>query len=387
MLLPFKALPQRLIPKQNRRRNQNQQTPIRIEPQMPNNQIQSPVIKPWSASKKWLSHQEMVQQLYTLPVSPEIKSKIRELLNKNDTAIANDIFALPWNVKSDDNFNLSAAKSILDKDHYGMERVKEHILDLLAIQKLNMNKKHFLPVWCLVGSPGVGKTALCKSIARSMCKEYARVAMGGVKDESVIRGWEPSYKSSGPGRIIQAIKQAGTCNPLITLDEIDKMDPHSGVQASLLELFDPEQNTSFRDHYLGITFDVSKVFFVATANYIQQIAPPLKDRMEIITLSDYTLPDKIHIAKQHLIKKACDETGLTDHKKTILLNDETIQELITTYTDEAGVRNLERCFKTLAAKTARALVEGKPQPFFTKDNLKEYLKPIDHGEHKRKIGF
>lgn len=344
-------------------------------------------LKPWTPAKDRLSPQELVRQLYTLPVNPEIKNKIKDLLNTHNYEIANAIFALPWNIKSDDNFNLNNAKSILDKDHYGMEKTKDHILDLLAIQKLNKNKRHFLPVWCLVGSPGVGKTALCKSIALSMGKKYARVAMGGVKDESIIRGWEPSYKSAGPGRIMQAIQQAGTCNPLITLDEIDKMDSDSNAQASLLELFDPEQNTTFRDHYLGVPFDVSKVFFVATANYIARIPAPLKDRMEIITLADYTLIDKIHIAKNHLIKKACNETGLSDHGKTILLNDETIQELIANYTDEAGVRNLERCFKTLAAKTARALVEGKPQPFFTKDNLKEYLKPMDHGGHRKKIGF
>ena len=279
---------------------------------------------------------------------------------------------LPWNKSTKDKVDVKKAKAILDKDHYGLTKVKERILETIAVRALSPDIKG--QIICLVGPPGVGKTSIGRSIAKALGKKYARVSLGGVKDESDIRGHRKTYIGSMPGRIITAVKTAGTNNPLILLDEIDKMsnDFRGDPSSAMLEVLDSEQNIEFRDHYIEVPFDLSNVVFVTTANTTQTIAPPLLDRMEVIELTSYTREEKFHIAKEHLIQKQIHKNGLkiTNFK----ISDDGIYELIDSYTKEAGVRTLERVISSLCRKAAKEIVEdGKKKVIFTSDNVEQYL--------------
>ncbi|MEE8335500.1 MAG: endopeptidase La, partial [Candidatus Neomarinimicrobiota bacterium] len=270
---------------------------------------------------------------------------------------------LPWNKSSDDRVDVNEAKRILDKDHYGLEKVKERILEYLAVRSLKQDQDpHGAirgPILCFAGPPGVGKTSLGQSIARSMGREFIRMSLGGVRDEAEIRGHRRTYIGALPGRILQSLKKAGTNNPVFMLDEIDKLgaDFRGDPSSALLEVLDPEQNSTFSDHYLEVEFDLSKVMFIATANYQDPIPPALRDRMEILEFTGYIEDEKVHIAKQHLIPKQVKENALT--KKIVSFNDSGIKELINSYTREAGVRNLEREIANVLRKVAREMVEKK----------------------------
>ena len=285
---------------------------------------------------------------------------------------------LPWSVTSEDNINISDAKTILDDDHYGLDKVKERILEYLAVRALKMKKDPEAgvrgPILCFAGPPGVGKTSLGRSIARSMGREFVRMSLGGVRDEAEIRGHRRTYIGALPGRIIQSLKKAGTNNPVFMLDEIDKlgMDFRGDPSSALLEVLDPEQNSTFADHYLEVDFDLSKVMFIATANYQDPIPPALRDRMEIIDFSGYIMDEKVLIAKKHLIPKQVDENGLT--KKDVSMDDSAVKELINSYTREAGVRNLEREIANVFRKVARDKIEKKSKKIkVNKKKVTEYL--------------
>jgi len=285
---------------------------------------------------------------------------------------------LPWSKTSEDSINVKDAKSILDKDHYGLEKVKERILEYLAVRALKMQKdpEGALrgPLLCFAGPPGVGKTSLGRSIARSMGREFVRISLGGVRDEAEIRGHRRTYIGALPGRIIQSLKKAGTNNPVFMLDEIDKLggDFRGDPSSALLEVLDPEQNCTFADHYLEVDFDLSKVMFISTANYRDPIPPALRDRMEIIEFSGYIEDEKVQIAKQHLIPKQMKENALT--KKDVALDETGIKELINSYTREAGVRNLEREIANVFRKVARDKIEKNTKKIkVNKKKVSDYL--------------
>ena len=285
---------------------------------------------------------------------------------------------LPWSKTSEDSINVKDAKSILDKDHYGLEKVKERIIEYLAVRALKMQKdpEGALrgPLLCFAGPPGVGKTSLGRSIARSMGREFVRISLGGVRDEAEIRGHRRTYIGALPGRIIQSLKKAGTNNPVFMLDEIDKLggDFRGDPSSALLEVLDPEQNYTFADHYLEVDFDLSKVMFISTANYRDPIPPALRDRMEIIEFSGYIEDEKVQIAKQHLIPKQMEENALT--KKDVSLDDKGVKELINSYTREAGVRNLEREIANVFRKVARDKIEKNTKKIkVNKKKVSEYL--------------
>ncbi|MAP70477.1 MAG: endopeptidase La [Candidatus Marinimicrobia bacterium] len=285
---------------------------------------------------------------------------------------------LPWSIKSEDSIDVKDANKILDEDHYGLEKVKERILEYLAVRALKMKKDPDGairgPILCFAGPPGVGKTSLGKSIARSMGREFVRMSLGGVRDEAEIRGHRRTYIGALPGRIIQSLKKAGTNNPVFMLDEIDKlgMDFRGDPSSALLEVLDPEQNNTFADHYLEVDFDLSNTMFIATANYQDPIPPALKDRMEIIDFSGYILDEKVQIAKKHLIPKQMEENALTT--KDVSLDDVGVKELINSYTREAGVRNLEREIANVFRKVARDKVEKNSKKVrVSKKKVTEYL--------------
>lgn len=264
---------------------------------------------------------------------------------------------IPWSKSTKDNINLKKAKKVLDEDHYDLEHVKERVLEYLGVRKLNPKMKG--PILCFVGPPGVGKTSLGKSIARALGREFYRMSLGGVRDEAEIRGHRRTYVGAMPGRIIQGIKTAGKNNPVFMLDEVDKigMDFRGDPASALLEVLDPEQNFAFADHYLGVPFDLSRVMFITTANLIDPIPSPLRDRMELITLSGYTAEEKLGIAKNYLISKQLSEHGLTI--RNLKINDSAVMQIISHYTREAGVRNLEREIANLCRKIAKKIAEGK----------------------------
>ena len=285
---------------------------------------------------------------------------------------------LPWSSSSEDSIDVKESKKILDEDHYGLEKVKERIIEYLAVRALKMKKEPDSairgPILCFAGPPGVGKTSLGKSIAKSMGREFVRISLGGVRDEAEIRGHRRTYIGALPGRIIQSLKKAGTNNPVFMLDEIDKlgMDFRGDPSSALLEVLDPEQNGTFADHYLEVDFDLSKVMFIATANYQDPIPPALKDRMEVIDFSGYIEDEKLQIAKKHLIPKQLKENALTTSDVT--LDDASIKELMSSYTREAGVRNLEREIANVYRKVARDKVEKKSKKIrVTKKKISEYL--------------
>jgi len=281
---------------------------------------------------------------------------------------------LPWSVSTKDSLNLSKAHKILDEDHYDLSKVKERILEYLAVRKLNPKMKG--PILCFVGPPGVGKTSLGKSIARAMGRKFIRMSLGGIRDEAEIRGHRRTYVGALPGRIIQGIKQAGSNNPVFMLDEVDKlgMDFRGDPSAALLEVLDPEQNFSFRDHYINLPFDLSKVMFITTANQMDPVPPALNDRMEVLELSGYTLEEKVEIAKQYLLPRQMKENGIGP--KFIEFTDEALIALISQYTREAGLRNAEREIGNISRKVARNVAGGKKAKIqITDTDLHTYLGP------------
>jgi ATP-dependent Lon protease len=283
------------------------------------------------------------------------------------------LIELPWEQTTEDMLNIHQAKKILDEDHYGLEKVKERILEYLAVLKLKKDLKG--PILCFVGPPGVGKTSLGQSIARAMNRKFMRISLGGVKDEAEIRGHRRTYVGALPGRIIQGIKKAGTSNPLFMIDEIDKISGERGDPSSaLLEVLDPAQNNTFKDNYIEIPFDLSQVMFITTANLLDPIPEPLKDRMEVIKLSGYTLEEKVIIANDHIIPRQIKEHGLTREK--IHFTDEAVKLIVKGYTREAGVRNLERELSHVCRKVAKEIAEGANENFIIKaNNLSRYLGP------------
>jgi len=285
---------------------------------------------------------------------------------------------LPWSKSSDDQINVKKAESILDEDHYGLEKVKERILEYLAVRNLKQERNPDGvvrgPILCFSGPPGVGKTSLGKSIARAIGREFVRMSLGGVRDEAEIRGHRRTYIGALPGRIIQSMNKAGTNNPVFMLDEIDKLgsDFRGDPSSAMLEVLDPEQNDSFSDHYLEVNFDLSKVMFITTANYQDAIPPALRDRMEILDFSGYIEDEKIKIAQRHLIPKQIEENGLT--KKEVSLDKAAISELVRSYTRESGVRNLEREIANVLRKVARDMVEKTFKKIrITKTKVLDYL--------------
>jgi ATP-dependent Lon protease len=286
--------------------------------------------------------------------------------------------ALPWATQSEDDLNLDHAQQVLDEDHYDLEKIKERILEYLAVRKLKSDTRG--PILCFVGPPGVGKTSLGRSIARSLGRKFVRISLGGVRDEAEIRGHRRTYVGALPGRIVQGIRQAGTSNPVFVLDEIDKIgaDFRGDPSSALLEVLDPEQNFSFVDHYLGVAYDLSRVMFIATANMLEPIQPAFLDRMEVIRLSGYTEEEKMHIARQHLIPKQMRENGITE--ENIEFAPDGIRSIIAGYTKEAGLRNLERELAAVCRKVAVKVARGGAEQVvvINPEKVEEILGPRKH---------
>jgi len=311
--------------------------------------------------------EELKKKIEELPLSEEAREKAeKELARMSKMSMSSPevsvirnyldwITTLPWGVETKDDMNLKHARKILDEDHYGLDKVKDRIIEFLAVRKLKDDMKG--PILCLAGPPGVGKTSIAKSVARALGKKFVRMSLGGVRDEAEIRGHRRTYIGAIPGRIITSIKQAGSVNPVFLLDEVDKMsnDFRGDPASAMLEVLDPEINNTFRDHYLDIAFDLSKVMFLTTANDISSIPGPLQDRMEIIHIDSYTDVEKLNIAKRHLIAKQAHAHGLLP--KNIRISDAVIMEIIHKYTAESGVRNLEREIAAIMRKSAAKIVE------------------------------
>lgn len=332
-----------------------------------------------------------LEQLKTLAASDEIKGKIKKEIDRFRSLMGNSaeasvsrgyietLLEMPWDKMSQDNQDLKHAKKVLDEDHYGLDKVKERVLEFLAVRTLT--KKGDSPILCLVGPPGTGKTSIARSVARALNKKYVRICLGGVRDEAEIRGHRRTYIGAMPGRIATGMKTAGVKNPLLLLDEIDKVssDYKGDTSSALLEVLDSEQNNKFRDHYVELPIDLSEVLFIATANDMHTIPRPLLDRMEVIEVNSYTENEKLHIAKDHLLKKQKEHHGLQDKQLTI--SNSAMQKIISGYTKEAGVRQLERKIGEICRKAAREILEDKKESVKIKaSNLEHYL-----GREKFKI--
>ena len=320
--------------------------------------------KKWNQETEKLFQKELQKLQRTHSMSPDFSVQLNYLELLVD---------LPWNEFSKDNFDLDHSHKVLDKDHFGLEKIKERIVQYLAVLKLKGDMKS--PILCLAGPPGVGKTSLGKSIAEALGRKYIRMSLGGLRDESEIRGHRKTYIGAMPGRIMQSLKKAGFSNPVFVLDEIDKvmgMNVQGDPSAALLEVLDPEQNSAFYDNYLETTYDLSKVLFIATANNLSTIHPALLDRMEIIDIAGYFLEEKIEIAKRHLIPKQLKEHGLKSN--SLSFTDQIIEQLITDYTRESGVRLLEKTIaKVIRSRAANLVQEGKIKKTITSKDLLQIL--------------
>lgn len=337
------------------------------------------------------------QRLKNNPYPETIKKKVKDELSRyemlpmasGETGIIKTyidwLIDLPWWQETTDIKDLNQAQAILDADHYGLEKVKERILEYLAVKQMTNSLK--APILCLVGPPGVGKTSLAKSVARALDRKFVKISLGGVRDEAEIRGHRRTYLGAMPGRIIQGMKKAGVINPVFLIDEIDKMasDYKGDPSSAMLEVLDPEQNALFSDHYIEEAYDLSHVLFIATANYLENIPEALRDRLEIIQLSSYTDVEKTHIAREHLLPKQLEENGLKPSQ--LKISDEMILYLIRYYTREAGVRQLERTLGTICRKTVLAILKDhKKSITLTKKRIKEWLgnEKVDYGHKEKK---
>ncbi|MBN2244462.1 MAG: endopeptidase La [Candidatus Aminicenantes bacterium] len=341
-------------------------------------------------------------KLKKIKVTKEVKEELDKQISRlsqmhpesAETAVVRNyldwMFSLPWNKTTVDNLNLVDAKKILDEDHYGLEKVKERILEYLGVRKLSKRIKG--PILCFVGPPGVGKTSLGRSIARALGRKFIRISLGGVRDEAEIRGHRRTYVGAMPGRIIQGLRRCASNNPVFMMDEVDKIgaDFRGDPSSALLEVLDPEQNNSFRDHYLGVPYDLSKVMFITTANLLDPIQPAFRDRMEIIHIPGYTEEEKLQIALRHLVPKQIKENALND--TLISFTRGALQKIISCYTREAGVRNLEREIGSVCRKVARRVAEGrKTHTKIYAQNIEKYLGPHkifrDQLQKKDRIGI
>ena len=337
---------------------------------------------------------EYEKKLEELQASDEVKKRIKKEIqrfrgiagNSSESTVSRGyietLLELPWDKTSVDNQDLTHAQEILDEDHYGLEKVKERVIEFLAVR--NLTGKGESPILCLVGPPGTGKTSIARSIARALDKKYVRISLGGVRDEAEIRGHRRTYVGALPGRIVSGLRTAGVKNPLMLLDEIDKMssDYKGDTASALLEVLDAEQNSKFRDHYVELPVDLSEVLFIASANSLSDIPGPLRDRMEIIEVSSYTENEKLHIAKDHLIAKQLKKNGVNE--KQLKINDKALREVIAFYTREAGVRGLERRLGEICRKAARRIYEGETEKIrVSGNNLEEFLGKPKYREDKK----
>jgi ATP-dependent Lon protease len=325
-------------------------------------------------------------KLKKMKVAQEVREELEKQISRlsqmhpesAETAVVRNyldwMFALPWNKTTKDNLDLKSAKEILDEDHYGLDKVKERVLEYLGVRKLSKTIKG--PILCFVGPPGVGKTSLGRSISRALGRKFIRISLGGVRDEAEIRGHRRTYVGAMPGRIVQGLRRCGSNNPVFMMDEVDKIgaDFRGDPSSALLEVLDPEQNFSFSDHYLGVPYDLSQVVFITTANLLDPIQPAFRDRMETLHLPGYTEEEKLQIALRHLVPKQIKENALDE--KLISFTRGAVQKIISLYTREAGVRNLEREIASICRKVARKVAEGKKSlTKITSQNCEKYLGP------------